>query len=142
VCREILELGKQRITPLKLIKLAYISQGFHLGYYGKPIFDDEVEAWPYGPVIRSIYFAVNHFKRHEITKTLFEHVNDDLSLEAQRVIDAVIKTYDKYDALELSALTHRKGSPWDITVREKGINKIIPKSLIKSHYEGIIHASS
>ena len=137
VCREILGKGSD-ITPLKITKLAYISHGFHLGYIGKPLFDDDVEAWRYGPVIPSIYFAVKHFKRAPITPTLFDHVDDDISKEAEQVISAVMKTYDKYSGLQLSTITHKKDSPWDITVKEKGINEIIPNRLIEKHYKSVI----
>lgn len=47
------------MTNLKLQKMLYYQQGFHLAYFGTPLFDDEIEAWMYGPVVPSVY---NHYK--------------------------------------------------------------------------------
>lgn len=148
ICKEILNQGNN-VTPLKLIKLAYISHGFYLGYLGHPIFLNKVEAWQYGPVIKEIYFAViNDFRKEVITPSFFDKATDELSDNAKRVIKAVINTYDQYDGLQLSTITHKEGSPWDITVKKSGINTIIPNDfieqpiipndLIKQHYKSII----
>ena len=51
--------GINDVTNLKVIKLAYLCQGWALGAYGRPIFFEPVEAWRYGPVIPSIY---NNYK--------------------------------------------------------------------------------
>ena len=34
------------MTNLKLQKMLYYQQGFHLAYFGTPLFDDEIEACP------------------------------------------------------------------------------------------------
>jgi len=39
------------ISNLKLQKLVYYAQGFHLAMHDKPLFDEETEAWTYGPAI-------------------------------------------------------------------------------------------
>jgi len=43
------------ISNLKLQKLLYYAQGIHLALYGKPLFNDPIEAWQYGPVVDSVY---------------------------------------------------------------------------------------
>lgn len=142
VCKEILTRGTD-ITPLKLIKIAYISHGFHLGYMSKPLFNERVEAWPYGPVIKEIYFAVNHFKREKILPNLFDHVDDNgIENKSIQVINAVLNTYNKYDGLQLSTITHQEGTPWSITIKKKGINQVIDNSLIEKHYRNIIYGNS
>jgi len=45
------------ITHLKLQKILYYLQGAYLSEYRHPLFDDIIEAWPYGPVVRSVYYA-------------------------------------------------------------------------------------
>ena len=42
-------------THLKIQKLCYYSQGFHLALSGQPLFEDALEAWQHGPVVRSQY---------------------------------------------------------------------------------------
>src|SRR5258708_10309168 len=44
------EEGKS-VDPLKIQKLVYFANGWHLGLYGSPLIDEEVRAWTYGPVI-------------------------------------------------------------------------------------------
>ena len=34
------------MTNLRLQKLLYFAQGWYLARYGKPLFQEEIEAWP------------------------------------------------------------------------------------------------
>ena len=43
------------ITNLKLQKLVYYAQGFHLAWYDKPLFHEPIDAWTHGPVVRTLY---------------------------------------------------------------------------------------
>ena len=56
------------ITPLKLNKLVYIAYGWVAGAIGQRLFDEEIEAWQHGPVIRSLYDEFKHFKNRPITE--------------------------------------------------------------------------
>ena len=47
--------GEEFMTNMKLQKMLYYQQGFHLAYFGEPLFDEEIEAWMYGPVVPSVY---------------------------------------------------------------------------------------
>ena len=140
VCREILHQGTH-VTPLKLIKLAYISHGYHLGFLNRPLFNDEAKAWPYGPAVENIYHAVKHFKRRQINKELFDGpIDDDTNDDANSIIDLVVRAYDKYDGLQLSTITHRKGSPWHIAIEKYGQWETIPNRLIQEHYKSMIRS--
>lgn len=35
--------------------MLYYQQGFHLAYFGTPLFDEEIEAWMYGPVVPCVF---------------------------------------------------------------------------------------
>ena len=43
------------ISNLKLQKLVYYAQGFTLAVTGKPLFNEEIEAWQHGPVVPDLY---------------------------------------------------------------------------------------
>ena len=43
------------ISNMKLQKLCYCAQGFHLALTGKPLFPESIEAWTHGPVIPALY---------------------------------------------------------------------------------------
>src|SRR5829696_6466136 len=45
------------ISNLKLQKLVYYAQGFHLTTKGRPLFKENIEAWVHGPVVPELYHA-------------------------------------------------------------------------------------
>lgn len=45
----------EAMTAMRLHKLLYYCQGWHLAWYGRPLFDDRIEAWKYGPVVPAVY---------------------------------------------------------------------------------------
>jgi Uncharacterized phage-associated protein len=73
------------ISNLKLQKLLYYVQGFALAMYDKPLFDEDIEAWMYGPVVPCVYQEYKEFgsgaiefdSDFEIPKTITE---EDISL--------------------------------------------------------------
>lgn len=139
ICKEIMAVGETNsikdISPLKLIKLAYICHGYFLAIKEKPLFDDPVEAWQYGPVIRDIYFAVKHFKGSPISARIFDGVNENIPEHAKEVIATVMKLYGGMSAMQLSTITHREGTPWSDTQKKLFKNKVIPNELIMKHYK-------
>ena len=52
------------ITPMQVQKLAYFSHAWSLGLGYGPLFQDAVESWQYGPVIRSVYHALKPMVTH------------------------------------------------------------------------------
>ena len=50
------------------------------------------------------------------------------------VVEAVEDAYRRFSAVQLSTMTHQKGSPWHITIKKHGQNAVIPNPLIQSHY--------
>jgi len=101
---------KQRgeITAMKLQKLVYYSQAWHLVWEEKRLFPDRVEAWANGPVVRSLYekhrgnFKVKSWRSGDASK---------LSAKQRESIDAVLKFYGSKSAQYLSELTHSE-RPW------------------------------
>ena len=43
---------------MKVLKLVYISHGFHLALTNDPLIKENVMAWQYGPVIPELYFQL------------------------------------------------------------------------------------
>ena len=48
--------NRVRITQLKLQKLLYFIQMEYIRQRGALLFDDPIEAWVYGPVVRDVYY--------------------------------------------------------------------------------------
>lgn len=43
------------MSAMKLHRLVYYSQGWHLAWEGHPLFEDEIQAWANGPVVPALY---------------------------------------------------------------------------------------
>lgn len=52
--------GGECLTNLKLQKLLYYQQGFHLAAFDAPLFNDSMESWMYGPVVPVVYDTYSH----------------------------------------------------------------------------------
>lgn len=132
------------ITPMKLLKLVYIAHGWALGLYEKPLIGEQVQAWQYGPVIESVY---RNFKQYGRQPILRQQKDNPFSSQISTVedadtkdfLDSVWNAYKKYDGLQLSDLTHRPGTPWDVTWNQKNGSKtkgaVISETLIEQHYK-------
>ena len=136
VAHEILQnnkAAKRKTTPLQIIKLAYLAHGWHLAFFGEDLFPDQVEAWPYGPVIPTLYSRVKMFRGNPINTELFsdEVKISGLSEAQQHTINEVMKVYGVYDGMQLSTLTHQEGTPWSNTPR----GHVISNELIKEHFK-------
>jgi uncharacterized phage-associated protein len=96
------------MPAMKLQKLVYYSQAWHLVWEDAPLFADRIEAWANGPVVPALYR--NH--RGQFTVEEWSHGNaDGLSTVEARSVDAVLAFYGEQTAFWLSELTHRE-APW------------------------------
>jgi uncharacterized phage-associated protein len=123
------------ITPLGLQKLLYFCQGYSLALESAPIFPEECEAWPHGPVYQEIYHLFKSFKYNPIDDDRFIILNnskDALSDREKQIIDLISATFGAYSGKTLETITHSE-DPWKNTP----LNFIIKKSLIKKYYKSV-----
>lgn len=102
----------RRLSNLKLQKLVYYSQAWYLAITGKPLFDDPIEAWVHGPVVRSLYFDYRAYGFGPITLDV-EIENIRLSGDITEHLEDVWDVYGRYDGRYLEQLTHSE-PPWQI----------------------------
>lgn len=95
------------MTAMKLQKLVYYAQAWSLARRGRPLFDEEVQAWAYGPVVYELY------KQHrgEFIVARIPGFPELLGPDERASIDRVLESYGKLDGLELSKRTHSE-EPW------------------------------
>jgi len=139
VANYILELAKKSektVTPMQLIKLAYLCHGWMLGIRGRPLIDDEqVQAWRYGPVINSIYQGTKERKSLPVIEKLKVSGNLKLTEDEENLVAAVYKEYGDFSGIALSSMTHAPETPWSIVCEQNGeCNAIISNDLIEEHY--------
>lgn len=97
------------VSNLKLQKLLYFVQGQAIKVYGERAFTESIEAWDYGPVVRSVYLKFRIFGAGPICRA---YPIVSLTDETKDLIDEVINRYNGSSAWDLVQLTHVKGTPW------------------------------
>ncbi|MGG1879346.1 type II toxin-antitoxin system antitoxin SocA domain-containing protein [Paenibacillus cisolokensis] len=98
------------ITHLKLQKLCYYAQAWHLVLSKKntPLFRGEFQAWVHGPVNPELFKTYRQYGWDPIMKKP-EEINLDRSEE--EILNEVWQAYGSFDAKYLEALTHNE-KPW------------------------------
>jgi uncharacterized phage-associated protein len=131
-------LGKRgTMTAIKLQKLVYYSQAWHLAWEEKPLFTERIEAWANGPVVPALYFL--HRRKFEVTK--WPGNPSGLSADQRASIDAVLKGYGDLQPWQLTALTHQE-PPWmeareGLAPGERG-KSVISQETMRDYYAGLI----
>lgn len=121
------------ITNLKLNKLLYYAQGVHLARTGEPLFDEDIEAWQYGPVVPSVYRTYKVCGSNPIPMQDDSLTTDDFtSAELETLLD-VEREYGQYTGAKLVSLTHSSGSPWRGAYDAK--ESVIPKEIIMRYFQ-------
>jgi len=103
------------ITNLVLNKLVYFAQVESLRETGKPLFEDKIEAWSYGPVEKDVYYTFRKYGRNRISKSEGEAAKDERTLS---VVDRTAKKYGFLTAFDLVGFSHRKNSAWKNVYKE------------------------
>lgn len=122
-------------SRLKLLKLLYYIQGYHLAMFDTPLFNDKMEAWLHGPVVPSVYQWAKNLTDEKMQD---EAMNDEqvgaLNLHPQqtKLISEVLNIYNKYSAYGLRDKTHTE-MPW-LSVYEKDKNNEITQDSLKNFF--------
>jgi uncharacterized phage-associated protein len=132
------EVGAGAVTPMQLIKLAYIAHGLMLGKHGAPLLDECVEAWEYGPVVPSVYRAVKRYKSSPVGSVDGADREFTFSADEAMVMKLTAKTYGNAAGTRLSAATHKPGTPWTQTWSKWGRNADISNDLIEDFYRRLL----
>lgn len=125
------------ITNLKLQKLVYYAQAWHLALHGEPLFDADFQAWVHGPVCPALYGAYKSYGWNPIS------ANPTVCIISDEVIDhltEVYEVYGQYSGFQLEQMTHSE-APWidargDIQIDEAS-TAIISKQSMRDFYSQI-----
>ncbi|MCQ2079776.1 MAG: DUF4065 domain-containing protein [archaeon] len=143
-------LSKQRCTHTRLEKLTYLAYADFISETGTRLFEDEIYAFDYGPVIKSVYSKYSpDSKQHPseyITDTSeIEYSGSEMSIKSRIIfaedglkkqfsIDKTLQRYREFSTEELIDITHREGSPWKhIYSKEEVYQKIPDEFIIQYH---------
>ena len=126
------------LTHLQVQKLVYFAHSWMLAIFDEPMLDDDVEVWRYGPVLPAVYYCLSHNRSNPITVPITVHPSDDREFtdKQQAILNEVYEKYAPKSGMELSAITHMKGTPWQ-KAKSKGRWYITDKSL-KRYYSKVL----
>ncbi|MGB3300173.1 MAG: type II toxin-antitoxin system antitoxin SocA domain-containing protein [Phormidesmis sp.] len=117
------------ISNLKLQKLLYYAQGFHLALSGSPLFPEPIEAWKHGPVVPEVYQTFKSYGSNSIpTPDDFDF--SVLSQETSELLDDVYAVYGQFSAWKLRDMTHDE-LPWT----ETASGQTISLNLMKTYFQ-------
>ena len=117
------------ISNLKLQKILYFTQAQFLVALGYPCFIDVIEAWDFGPVVRSVY---NQYKRYGSANIY----SGDMSLETEMKeiekdsIQLIIDKCVNFSANQLVEITHNQ-DPWKNAYKK---NVYISNNAIRDYF--------
>ncbi len=132
---------------MKLYKLVYYAHAWYLANFdGRPLFEEDIEAWPHGPVVRDLYIEFKDFGRKPINElgTRLEERDGEfvrITPEHDGSLDdflcAVWDNYKTFRGVRLSNATHAKGEPWEIVSRHYDLadKPTIPNELIEKVFK-------
>jgi uncharacterized phage-associated protein len=96
------------LTNLKLQKLVYYAQAWHLALKNKPLFDERIEAWVHGPVVPPLYGRFKKYGWEPITAQVTPPVFKN---GTAKFFEEIFSVYGGYSAWDLERMTHQE-SPW------------------------------
>lgn len=127
------------LSNLKLQKLLYYCQAWHLGIHKKELFGEDFQAWIHGPVCREIYdrFAGQKDLFSEIRLTDRIETSPMLESKDKEHVEYIMDNYAGLSGLQLEVMTHRE-DPWIEARRGIGeferCENIITKESMKAYY--------
>jgi uncharacterized phage-associated protein len=122
------------ISNLKIQKLLYYAQGYHLAIYNKPLFHDDIEAWTHGPVVPEVYHRFKSFGDGDIPRP--ESLNfDKFDAQTREFLDEIYNVMGQFSAWKLRNMTHRE-PPWRDTF-ESG-EKIISHKALRDYFKTLV----
>lgn len=145
------------IDPMKLQKLLYYAHAWWLAGTDEGLFPEDIEAWPWGPVVRDIYTQFSDFGHEPIFGRRATELarTDDGSLNYRirepvpvpdnvgNFLRRVWETHKSRTSIQLSNATHRPGEPWAIVKEQYGSLESkprIPNELIRDVFKAKLAA--
>jgi uncharacterized phage-associated protein len=116
------------VGAVKLHKLLYYCQGWHLALTGQPLFGEEIEAWANGPVVAE-FWRDKKYQRAAPDPT-------DLDDKMVRTVEFVVSRYGAFSGVDLIRLTHAE-KPWREVSEIAGWDTTITLEALAAYFSGI-----
>lgn len=162
LAKYVIDTSDREMTPLRLQKTLYFLFAFYGATYGqlgnkdeedkvfegsisypKYLFNENIEAWNYGPVVRDVYFTFkNHPEKINESETwITEEEKKSQELDEQRrnindVLEQVIYQTDKMGDFELVDRTH-EDKEWKLAF-EDGQREMNKELIIEGYKPSVL----
>lgn len=122
---------QELLSNMKLQKLVYYAQGLYLVYNGSELFEENIEAWTYGPVVPSLYQV---YKEHGSGGIPVDPDFDPLSIdeETRDFLDEIYDVFGQFSAIRLMEIAH-SDKCWEDTVIGSVITTDSMKECLKKY---------
>ena len=105
----------ERISMMKMHKLLYYVQAWHLAFFGEVLFRDEFQAWIHGPVSVNLmhrFSAVNQlYSFIGMEDVMAEFTPDILTKAAKLHIQNILDSYGSLSGMQMSDMSKAE-EPW------------------------------
>lgn len=136
------------ISNLKLQKLLFYAQAWHLAYFEDRLIDGNFQAWVHGPVLPESYREFKEFgwkpiQREGLGQEFIDHFCLNIIEPKQcEILNDVVDEYFGLTAYELERLTHSE-DPWiiareDLSIDEPSESVISDASLIEYYQQFVV----
>lgn len=121
---------EENLTNMKLQKILYYLQGYYLAIFNESLYEDEIEAWKYGPVVYEEYHTYKAYGNNSIIVPEHDNSFDYLTKGQKNFINKVYGYFRQFSPIKLMELTHEE-SPWLDTY---GKDQVISKNKLKDFF--------
>ena len=128
------------LSAMKLQKLCYFIQGWHLVINNAPLFNEDFESWKYGPVCPDLYNLHARMSYIPADSLNFSNLNVDITEYQKKFIDAIASIYMPYSALQLSDISHQHKS-WINAGSGSKTHSVMSKDSIKKDFQVILEGT-
>ena len=123
----------EAMTHLKLQKLVYYAQGFHLALFqGRPLFNEPIQAWRHGPVINAMWNQYGQSGSNPIPPDPGFDPDVVLTGEQKLLLNEVWNAYGQFSAWKLRDMTHNE-PPWEAAYAQ-GQNTVITQESLQEYF--------
>lgn len=132
-----------KVDKMKLYKMCFFSQGWHLAWTGRPLFEEKLLAWTKGPVPARLRRETDAVARGWEIPYVPRGNSDNLSSYERAVVLSVVNFYGGLSSTTLSQMSH--GLAWREARRglkddERSENPL-SVSTIREEFTNLLHSA-
>lgn len=123
------------MTKTRIQKFMYYAQAQCLVRLGRPLFEEDFQAWRFGPYIPEIGSEfIKRSNGEPIRKTIGKFDLRVFTPDELEILLDVSEYCGRFSTATLSKKTHVANGPWDLVHDEEGIPAVIKKDSIRDFY--------